>query len=137
MTRTVKLTRSDVELSKHFNVPLEEVAKQKLPKRGRPAGSKSKPFLFGQNDTVRERIKNFTPKEQDELMKTLEAWDRMEAEATKIEWETIAKKQEDRINLYIAENEELAAICIKRWEEIQHLKYLIKYLEGKHEDYSV
>ena len=43
--RKVKLTRSEVELAKHFNVPLEEVAKKKLankPKRGRPVGSKNK-----------------------------------------------------------------------------------------------
>jgi hypothetical protein len=31
----------------------------------------------------------------------------------------------------------LAKICIMRWEEIQHLKYLVKYLEGRHEDTSV
>jgi hypothetical protein len=24
-----------------------------------------------------------------------------------------------------------------RWEEIQHLKYLVSYLEGKHEDSAV
>lgn len=106
-------------------------------KRGRPAGSKNKPLVLKQSDIVREQIRNFTPKEQNDFMKTLEAWDRMEAEATKIEWESIAKKQEERINLYIAENEELARICILRWEEIQNLKYLIKYLEGKHEDSSV
>jgi hypothetical protein len=104
-----------------------------IKKRGRPAN----PLVIKQSDIVREKIKNFTPKEQDDFMKTLQAWDRMEEEATKIEWESIAKKQEERINLYIAENEELAQICIKRWEEIQHLKYLVKYLEGRHEDSSV
>lgn len=41
--RKVTLTRSEVELAKHFNVPLEEAAKAKLPKRGRPVGSKNKP----------------------------------------------------------------------------------------------
>ena len=43
MGRKVKLTRSEVELAKHFGVPLAEAAKKKLPKRGRPAGSKNKP----------------------------------------------------------------------------------------------
>ena len=41
--RTVKLTRSDIEMAKHFDVPLETVAKAKLKVRGRPVGSKNKP----------------------------------------------------------------------------------------------
>lgn len=61
-------------------------------------------------------------------------WDLM---AQETDWETIAKKQEERIKMYIAENEELAKICVMRWDEIQHLKYLVKYLEGKNEDYTV
>jgi len=70
----------------------------------------------------------------DEFSKALNEWDLKE---NQVDWETIVKKQEDRLNAYIAENEELAKICIMRWEEIQHLKYLVKYLEGKHEDSSV
>lgn len=45
-TKKVSLTRSEVELAKHFGVPLEEAAKAKLPKRGRPKGSKNKPTPF-------------------------------------------------------------------------------------------
>jgi hypothetical protein len=70
----------------------------------------------------------------DEFSKALNEWDQME---NQVDWEIVAKKQEDRLNAYIAENDELAKICIMRWEEIQHLKYLVKYLEGKHEDSSV
>jgi len=70
----------------------------------------------------------------DEFSKALNEWDLKE---NQVDWETIAKKQEDRLNAYIAENDELAKICIMRWEEIQHLKYLVKYLEGKHENSSV
>lgn len=70
----------------------------------------------------------------DDFAKTLKAWDEME---NHVDWEIIAKKQEERITMYINENEELAKICIMRWEEIQNLKYLIKYLEGKNEDSSV
>lgn len=40
--RTVKLSRSELEMAKHFGVSPEEVAKKKLPKRGRPTGSKNK-----------------------------------------------------------------------------------------------
>ena len=86
-------------------------------KRGRPAGVKNKP---------KNPISDF--------QKTLNEWDRMEAQTN---WEVIAKKQESRIAAYIAENEELAKICVMRWEEISHLKYLITYLERKHEDSSV
>jgi hypothetical protein len=94
-------------------------------KRGRPTGSKSKVLIL-EDKNNRNEISNFA--------ETLKEWDRMEAQTN---WEFVAKKQEDRINLYIAENEELARICIMRWEEIQNLKYLVKYLEGKHEDSSV
>jgi hypothetical protein len=86
-------------------------------KRGRPLGVKNKP-------------KNPI----DDFKKTLEEWDRKEAQT---DWELIAKKQEDCLKAYIAENEELAKICIMRWEEIQHLKYLVTYLERKNEDSSV
>ncbi len=88
-----------------------------IKKRGRPVGTKNKP-------------KNPI----DDFKKTLEEWDRKEAQT---DWELIAKKQEDRLKAYIAENEELAKICVMRWEEIQHLKYLVTYLERKNEDSSV
>jgi hypothetical protein len=96
-----------------------------IKKRGRPAGSKNKVLILKDKNN-RSEISNFA--------ETLKEWDRMEAQTN---WELIARKQEDRLKAYIAENEELAKICIMRWEEIQNLKYLIKYLEGKHEDSSV
>ena len=40
--RKVRLTASEVGFAKANNIPLAEVAKAKLPKRGRPAGSKNK-----------------------------------------------------------------------------------------------
>lgn len=82
-------------------------------KRGRPA-------------KVKSNISDFS--------KAIEDWDKLEEQ---VDWQEIAHKQEGRLTAYIAENEELANICISRWEEIQHLKYLVKYLEGKHEDSSV
>lgn len=97
-------------------------------RRGRPPGAKNKVLILKDKDN-RSEISDFA--------ETIAEWDRMEAESNKTDWETIAKKQEDRLKAYISENEELAKICIMRWEEIQHLKYLVKYLEGKHEDSSV
>jgi predicted HAD superfamily phosphohydrolase YqeG len=94
-----------------------------IKKRGRPVGVKNKP-----KTTVikRSNISDFD--------KTLKEWDRMESENN---WELIAKKQESRIAAYISENEELAKICVMRWDEIQHLKYLVTYLERKNEDSSI
>jgi hypothetical protein len=86
-------------------------------KRGRPVGSNNKP-------------KNPI----DDFAKTLADWDRME---NQVNWEDVAKKQEQTINVYKIENEELAKICKQRWAEIEHLKYLITYLERKLEDASI
>ena len=97
-------------------------------RRGRPPGSRKKVLILKDKDN-RSESSNFA--------ETIAEWDRMEAETSKPDWELIARKQEERLTAYIAENEELAKICIMRWEEIQHLKYLVSYLEGKHEDSSV
>jgi hypothetical protein len=101
----------------------EDTQYAKSGKRGRPP----KRSIFKNVDLA-------SPKVMSSLEKTLSDWDRME---NQVDWETIAKKQEDRLNAYIAENEELAKICIMRWEEIQHLKYLVTYLEKKNENSSV
>ena len=101
-------------------------------KRGRPVGAKNK-------TTIAKEVRKFL-NPVDSFAETLKEWDRKEAEKAiedAVDWQKIAHKQEERLSAYIAENEELAQICISRWEEIQHLKYLVKYLEGKHEDTSV
>lgn len=93
-----------------------------IKKRGRPAGVKNKSKTIVKRSNI------------DSFAETLKEWDRME---DKTDWEVIAIKQEDRLKAYIAENEELAKICVMRWDEIQHLKYLVTYLERKNEDSSV
>jgi hypothetical protein len=107
-----------------------------IKKRGRPLGIKNKKPIPEELRKLTENItKSFVS--PSDFQKTLNEWDCMEAESNKTDWETIAKKQEDRLKAYIAENEELAKICVMRWEEIQHLKYLVTYLERKNEDSSV
>jgi hypothetical protein len=96
---------------------LREVNPAILKKRGRPIGVKNKP-------------KNPI----DDFKKTLDEWNRMD---NHVNWEDVAKKQEQTINVYKIENEELAKICKQRWYEIEHLKYLITYLERKLEDASI
>ena len=104
-----------------------------IKKRGRPPGIKNKKPI---PEEVRKLTENITKSfvSPSDFQKTLNEWDRMESQTN---WEVIAKKQESRIAAYIAENEELAKICVMRWEEIQHLKYLVTYLERKNEDSSV
>ena len=99
-----------------------------IKKRGRPVGVKNKA-------TIAKEIREFL-NPVDDFKKTLDEWDRLEQQSN-TDWELIAHKQEDRLKAYIAENEELAKICMMRWEEIQHLKYLITYLERKNENSSV
>ena len=71
------------------------------------------------------------------LQEKLKEWDQFDSPFIETNWEEVAKKQETQLNVYITENEELDEICIKRWEEIQHLKYLVAYLEKRLEDSSV
>jgi hypothetical protein len=99
-----------------------------LKKRGRPRGTKNKikVVTLSDKDNRNDSISDF--------QKTLEKWDCME---NQVNWEEITKKQENVINIYKVENEELAKICKQRWAEIEHLKYLITYLERKLEDASV
>ena len=96
---------------------LKEADPATLKKRGRPAGSRNK-----SNKLI------------DDVKKTLDEWDRID---NQVDWEEIAKKQEGVINTYKIENEAIAKICKQRWDEIEHLKYLITYLERKLEDAAI
>ena len=87
-----------------------------MKKRGRPVGSKNK------SNPVND------------FAKTLKEWDEME---NQVNWEEVAKKQESKLSVYIQENDALANICIERWQEIQHLKYLVNYLEQRNADSSI
>ncbi|MEY4263441.1 MAG: hypothetical protein RL373_9 [Pseudomonadota bacterium] len=71
------------------------------------------------------------------LQEKLKEWDQFDSPFSETNWEEIVKKQETQLNVYITENDELAKICVQRWEEIQHLKYLITYLERRLENATV
>lgn len=115
MTRKVKLTRSDVEMAKHFNVPLEEVAKAKLPKRGRPAGVKNKP-------------KKLTVTPISEFQKTLDEWDRME---NKVDFKELCQKLQEALAKSYVEAEELEKQIVFLRNETAARDIIIRYLEGK------
>ena len=62
---------------------------------------------------------------------------RMIAERAPVHWEEVAQKQEVELQVLRQENEELARICINRYETIEDWKKLVKYLEGRVEDLTV
>lgn len=107
-------------------------------KRGRPVGSKNKPkvpaSIYKESFGLAKALKPFQKDVISDFQKTLDEWERMEK---KTNWEEIAKKQEIELKVYVEENEDLAKICISRWEEIQHLKYLVSYLEKRLENTTV
>lgn len=97
-------------------------------KPGRPRGTKNKikPVVLIDKAKRVEPISDF--------QRTLDEWDRMEKQTS---WEEIAKKLQIELSVYKDENDELAKICISRWEEIQHLKYLVSYLEKRIENAAI
>jgi len=66
-----------------------------------------------------------------------EAVEKMVAEDKKVDWEELAKKQENQMQVLRNENEDLAKICVDRWEKIQDKEKIIKYLEGRIEDLTI
>ena len=81
MTRKIRLNRSEVEMAKSMGIPLETVAKAKLPKRGRPVGSKNKPKR-GRPIASKAKPKLTKPEQKavDSFAETLAEWDRKEQE---------------------------------------------------------
>ena len=115
-----------------------------LKKRGRPSkASKAKEIM-----QMMEHIKKPVPVETFN-----QALDRMDEEAARqaheaniqrlinerapVQWEEIAQRQEMELNVLRQENEELARICVQRWETIEDWKKLVKYLEGRVEDLTI
>ena len=100
-------------------------------KRGRPVGSTKK-----QRDLKAELLAEVerNPSIVNSFAETLKAWDEMEAQ---VNWEEIAKKQETELKVLRDENDELARICVNRFEKINDYMKLVKYLEGRIEDLTI
>jgi hypothetical protein len=105
-------------------------------KRGRPFGSKNKPkeSIYRDPFKTAKALRPFQKDVVSEFQKTLDEWDQMEKQTN---WEEIAKKLQVEINLYKNENEQLAQVCIQRLNEIEHLKYLVSYLEKRIENSAI
>ena len=87
-----------------------------IKKRGRPIGLK----------------KNLTA--IDDFAQTLQEWDALDKQ---VNWEEVAKKQETELKVLRDENDELARICVNRFEKINDYMKLVKYLEGRIEDLTI
>ena len=99
MTRKIKLTRSQVEMAKSMGIPLEEVAKMKLPKRGRPKGSKNKPKM-AKFEYQPYTISNKTFDEE------VAGWESEPREPI-IDWKELAQKLQNALGKAYADNQVL------------------------------
>ena len=116
----------------NYKINLEIPTKKK---RGRPAKSKAKQII-----EMMDHIKKPAPVSFDQ-MEAEAAHEaniqRLISERAPVHWEEVAQKQEVELNVLRQENEELARICVQRWETIEDWKKLVKYLEGRVEDLTI
>ena len=111
----------------NYTINLEIPTKKK---RGRPSkAAKAKELI-----EMMEHIKKPAPVSFDQ-MEAEAAHEaniqRLISERAPVHWEEVAQKQEVELNVLRQENEELARICVQRWETIEDWKKLVKYLEGR------
>ena len=66
-----------------------------------------------------------------------QAIEKMMIEEKKVDWEELAKKQENQMQVLRLENEDLAKICVDRWEKIQDKDKIIRYLESRIENLTI
>ena len=112
-------------------VKLREVSQEIMKKRGRPIGSiKQKRNI----PTALLKEVQSNPSIIDDFAKTLADWDALDKQ---VNWEEVAKKQETELKVLRDENDELARICVNRFEKINDYMKLVKYLEGRIEDLTI
>ena len=137
MGRKVALTRSEVEMARSMGIPLEEVAKMKLPKRGRPKGSKNKPKIIKMLEVqVKEgRKKAMENTTISSFEETLKEWDRMENE---VDFKDLCQKLQEALAKSYVEAEELERTIAYWRNEVAARDIVIRYLESrKNENASV
>jgi hypothetical protein len=89
-------------------------------KRGRPAKTDTQRFL--------EHVKKFGPAPEIPPISMGDLHRHMENQTN---WEEVAKKQEVELSVLRTENDELARICVLRYEANTDLRKIISYLESK------
>lgn len=131
--RKVRLTASEVGFAKNNNIKLEDLAKSKLPKRGRPKGSKNKPkiikMLEVQVEEGRKRAKANQPESNvDSFSETLKEWDRMENE---VDFKDLCQKLQEALAKSYCDYEQLEKNIAVLRDEIVYRDVIIRYLENR------
>ena len=109
----------------------------KLLKRGRPSKKFSPELMQQAAQNVMDRAKEEAISELEKKEAHEANIQRLIAERAPVHWEEVAQKQEVELGVLRMENEELARICMNRYEEIERWKFVIKYLEKRIEDLAV
>jgi hypothetical protein len=118
--RKVRLTASEVGFAKKNDIPLADLAKAKLPKRGRPKGSKNKPkpMIFKLLD---EQIK--TGKKMSAQDKRTKAFKRSQDQA-------VHNLLDDNLKL-MGDNKQLLNMIDNLNHQIIGFRAVISYLENR------
>lgn len=115
MVRKVRLTQADFLKAKAQGISIEQVAKEKLPKRGRPKGSKNK-----KPAPIKNPISHF--------QKTLNEWDFQEQQ---VDFKELCQKLQEALAKSYVEAEELEK-AINYWRnEVAARDIVIRYLESR------
>lgn len=127
MVRKVTLNRSEVEMAKSMGISLEQAAKAKLPKRGRPKGSKNKKPTPAQMHKAAAKIAN-SSNPISEFQKTLNQWDEAEK---KVDFKDLCQKLQEALAKSYVEAEGLEKAITYWRNEVAARDVIIRYLEGR------
>ena len=108
-------------------------------RRGRPPKNKPKTLIVPEKIAHQARhllrsIQNPVTVKRDTFSETIA---KMVEADNKVNWEKLARKQETELKIVRQENDDLAKICVERWNEIEYLNKLVKYLEGRYENLAI
>jgi len=107
-------------------------------KRGRPSkAAKAKELIEMMEHIKKPALVSFDQMEEEARAAHEANIQRLIAERAPVHWEEVAQKQEMELNVLRQENEELARICVLRYEAIEDWKKIVKYLESRIEDLTV
>jgi hypothetical protein len=110
MIRKVKITALEAGFAKANKIPLEKIAKAKLPKRGRPVGSKNK--------SKQAQILTFE--------KQLQEWDKKE---NAVDYKELCEKLQEALSKSYVDADNLNKSIDNLNKEIRARDIIITYLE--------
>jgi hypothetical protein len=129
MIRKVTLSASEVGFANKNGIKLEDVAKAKLPKRGRPVGSKNKPKIIKMLDVQvkegKKKVKEHSPTSFEDALKE---WDRME---NKVNYKELCEKLQEALAKSYVEAEQFERKVAELRNEVAARDVIINYLESR------